>query len=76
MSATYEAKDILKEILNILSLICGKSKKALYFNLGEEKKSEIRKKFPKINFVIQKTISNVLMIQMNYTYILYGKFIL
>lgn len=57
MSEAHFANDVLREILNILSLISGKTKDTLDFSLGYVKKSEIRQKFPEINFLKQKTIS-------------------
>ena len=42
MSQTKNANDVLKEILNILSLISEKPKDSLEFNLDYLKKQQIR----------------------------------
>lgn len=57
MSESNYANNILKEILNILSLIIEKTKDSFELSLDYKKKSEIRKKFPEISFFKQKTIS-------------------
>ena len=57
MSESNYANNILKEILNILSLLSEKTKDSFILSLDYHNKSEIRKKFPEISFFKQKTIS-------------------
>lgn len=50
MSNSDLSKDILKEMLNIFSLVSGNMDKKLDFYLCYQKINYIMKKFPEINF--------------------------